>query len=77
MFAALPLVLAAACGDGANQTKDAAVPIDAGPSDASCFNDPKTYNELINACTTAVKVYKDSRPPLLKADGTLPDLPPP
>jgi hypothetical protein len=51
------------------------VQIDAGAPDASCFTDPHTYNEIINACTTAVKVYKDSHPPLLKADGSLPTLP--
>jgi hypothetical protein len=71
----LPLVFAAACGDSANSPKDAPVAIDAGPPDASCFTDPKTYNEIINACTDAVKVYKDSHPPLQHADGTLPPLP--
>jgi hypothetical protein len=76
-FAILPLVFAAACGDSGNSPKDAPAPqIDAGPPDASCFQDPHTYNEIINACTTAVKVYKDSHPALLKADGTLPALPP-
>ena len=71
---ALPLVFAAACGDDAYSPRDAA-PVDAGSPDASCFNDPKTYNEIINACTTAVKVFKDSRPPLLRPDGTVPPLP--
>lgn len=78
IFAVLPLVLAAACGDNGNSNtpRDAAVTIDAGAPDASCFTDPKTYNEIINACTTAVKVFKDSHPPLLNSDGTLPPLPP-
>lgn len=71
----LPLVFAAACGDSGNSPKDAPLPIDAGAPDASCFTDPKTYNEIINACTTAVKVFKDSRPPRQNADGSLPQLP--
>jgi hypothetical protein len=74
VFTSLPLVFAIACGDSKSAAPaDAA--IDAGPPDASCFTDPKTYNEIINACTTAVKVYKDSHPALLKADGSLPPLP--
>jgi hypothetical protein len=76
IFTVLPLVFAAACGDSGNSPKDAPAPqIDAGTPDASCFTNPQTYNEIINACTTAVKVYKESHPPLLNADGTLPDLP--
>lgn len=75
----LVLVLAAAaCGDGRSVREDAAVR-DAGidsPPDASCFTNPQTHNEIINACTTAQKIYKDSHPPLLNADGTLPPLPP-
>jgi hypothetical protein len=74
-FAVLPLVFGAACGDSGDSPKDAPAQIDAGPPDASCFTDPHTYNEIINACTSAVKVYKDSHPPLLKPDGTLPALP--
>jgi len=77
ILAVLPLVLSAACGSDGDTPKDAPVPpIDAGMPDASCFTDPHTYNEIINACTTAVKVYKDSHPPLLNPDGTLPSLPP-
>jgi hypothetical protein len=74
-FAVLPLVFGAACGDSGNSPQDAPAQVDAGTPDASCFTDPHTYNEIINACTGAVKVYKDSHPPLLKPDGTLPDLP--
>lgn len=85
LFIALPLVFAAACGDDGstnnNGPKDAAVePIDAptgGTADASCFTNPQTYTEIINGCTTAVKVFKDSHPPLLNTDGTVPALPPP
>lgn len=77
-FTVLPLVFAAACGSDSGDTpKDAPPPpIDAGAPDASCFTDPHTYSEIINACTSAVKVYKDSHPALLKPDGTLPALPP-
>jgi hypothetical protein len=72
----LALVFAAACGDSGDTPKDApAQQIDAGVADASCFNDPHTYNEIVNACTSAVKVYKDSHPALIKPDGTLPPLP--
>jgi hypothetical protein len=77
ILTALPLVFAAACGESGSATKDAA-PIDAGPStpDASCFTNPQTHNEIINACTEAQKIYKDSHPALLNPDGTLPPLPP-
>lgn len=84
IFVVLPLVFGAACGDNRGAPGDAAqappidaaVPIDA-PPDASCFTNPQTYTEIINACTTAVKVFKDSHPPLLRADGTVPPLPSP
>ena len=49
---------------------------DGGTSDASCFTNPTTYLEIINACTNATAVYKMSHPPLLNPDGTLPSLPP-
>ena len=82
-FTVLPLVFAAACGDDDNgnapkdgpATPDGPAQIDAGTPDASCFTNPQTYNEIINACTTAVKVFKDSHPPLLNPDGTLPPIP--
>jgi hypothetical protein len=72
------VLFAAACGDSAKVKEDAAVH-DAGidaPPDASCFENPQTHNEIINACTTAQKIYKESHPPLLNPDGTLPPLPP-
>jgi hypothetical protein len=76
IFPVLALVFAAACGDSGDTPKDAPAPqIDAGVADASCFNDPHTYNEIVNACTSAVKVYKGSHPALIKPDGTLPPLP--
>ena len=76
----VPLVLAAACGDNRSTPGDAPPPQpDAGTPDAmpdaACFTNPQTYNEIINACTTAVKVFKDSHPALLNPDGTVPPLP--
>ena len=73
----LLLVLLIGCGDDGASARDAG-PIDGGvdaPLDASCFTNPTTHEEIINACTTAQKIYKDSRPPLLGADGSLPPLP--
>ncbi len=46
---------------------------DGGPTD--CFTNPKTHFEIINACTSAEKVDKESNLPLLLADGGLPPLP--
>jgi hypothetical protein len=78
LLAALAL---AACGDSTSSPKDAAAHQDAGPvdgsggPDASCFTNPHSHYEIINACTGAQKVYKDSHPPLLNPDGSLPMLP--
>jgi hypothetical protein len=73
---ALSLVCAAACGDdGADQPKDAGIDAASTP-DASCFENPTTHEEIINACTTAQKVEKKPNLPLLNPDGTLPQLPP-
>jgi hypothetical protein len=82
----LALTLVGACGDDsgdppgqpdARQNSDAATGADAPPGgpDASCFMNPTTSVELLNACTTAQKIDKDdSDLPLLNADGTLPPL---
>ncbi len=43
---------------------------DGGPSD--CFTNPQTHFEIINACTTAVKISKSPTLPLLYPDGGLP-----
>jgi hypothetical protein len=80
IFATLSLAFAAACGDDSATPKDAAVvhdaPTDGGTgADASCFNDPHTNNEIINACTTAQKIYVNDRPALQLPDGGLPPLP--
>ena len=78
IFLTLALVFAAACGDDGSPTN---MPIDAAPDapgfvEPPCFmGTPVTHEEIINACTTAQKIYKTSKPPLLKPDGTLPPLP--
>ncbi len=79
-FSTLMLAFAPACSDDANTSpkKDAGVVIDAPPSsgpDANCFTNPQTHEEIINACTSAQKIYKSTTLPLLNADGTLPALP--
>lgn len=74
IFAVLPLVLVAACGDNAKNAPADAPVLDAGPP--PCFTNPQSYNEIINACTDAVQIFKDSHPPLLNPDGSLPPLPP-
>ena len=74
----LLLVVAVGCGGESNVKQDAG-PADAAVDptpDASCFENPQTHHEIINACTTAQKIYKDSHPPLINSDGTLPALPP-
>ena len=70
VFLSLVVVLAAACGDDGPPLQD-----DARPPDASCFTNPTTHLEIINACTTAEKIYKDPELPLLLPDGGLPPLP--
>jgi hypothetical protein len=78
LFVSLALVFATACSDdgGSETPKDAAV--DAPPTpDAGCFaGTPTTHLEIINACTSAQKIYKNSHPALMAPDGTLPALPP-
>lgn len=81
LFLAVSLVLLGACGDDGGATPEDAPRSDAGVDasstpDASCFTNPQTHNEIINACTTAQKIFKDSTPPLLNPDGSLPALPP-
>lgn len=46
---------------------------DAAASD--CVLDPQTHEEIINACTDAVKIAKSPALPLLLPDGGLPPLP--
>ena len=56
----------------------AAVPADLGSpasDDMSCYTQPTTHLEILNACTSAQSVSKQPVLPLLRADGTLPPLP--
>jgi hypothetical protein len=80
IFSALALAFAAGCGEDNPVHKDAAVhddaPVDAGGGlDASCFTNPQTHYEIINACTTAQKIPVQGRPALEAADGGLPATP--
>jgi hypothetical protein len=83
LVALAPAVLAA-CGSSNHVTIDAAPadaapgPADApeGPPDASCFTNPQTHREIINACTTAQSQDKHPTLPLQYSDGGLPPLPP-
>lgn len=77
IFTTLVLAFAGACGkDSTNSPKDAAPVYDAGSTpDASCFTNPQTHEEIINACTDAQKIYKNPTLPLLGSDGSLPPLP--
>ena len=74
---ALALVFAAACGhnSGNNQQDGGVQDGPSGPPDASCFTNPTTHYEIINACTNAQQIFKNTRPPLQNPDGTLPPLP--
>jgi len=79
ILAVLPLAFVIGCGEDGATHKDAGVhdaPVDAGGgTDASCFTDPHTHYEIINACTTAQKIYKPGRPALVLPDGGLPATP--
>ncbi len=78
LFLALALVFTAACGDDGAARKDAGgdgPPGDAGTPDADCFTNPRTHEEIINACTTAQKITKTPTLPLLLPDGGLPPVP--
>jgi hypothetical protein len=48
---------------------------DAGGGNSACYKEPKTHDEIINACTDAEKIVKVVNMPLLEADGSLPPLP--
>ena len=74
----IPIFVLAACGGNGNGTPGDARPADApmtGPPDASCFMNPQTHYEIINACTNAQAVDKQPNLPLLLPDGGLPPLP--
>lgn len=74
MLLVLTTVFAIGCGDSKHDTGPMDAGIDA-PPDASCFDHPQTHNEIINACTSAQKIYVTAKPPLQNADGSLPPLP--
>ena len=77
IFLAVSLAFAAACGNSSSAPKDAGIdaPVVDSGTDASCFTNPQTHYEIINACTTAQKVYKPGNPALQLPDGGLPALP--
>ena len=54
-------------GEDAGQEPEASVP--------DCVDDPRTHDEIINACTDAEKIEKHPDLPLLLEDGGLPPLP--
>ena len=82
---ALSIAPLAACGSNNNNPADARVitnPPDAmvdaaaPPADANCISAPAdNSNDLMNACTDAVKVAKNPTLPLVLSDGGLPTLP--
>lgn len=43
--------------------------------DADCFNNPMTHIQIINACTTSMRVAKPTNPNLPFVNGMLPPLP--
>lgn len=76
LLLALSLASTAACGEGGGaQPRDAGVDA-TGTPDAPCFENPTTHGEIINACTTAQRVFKRPNLPLVNQDGSLPPLPP-
>ena len=82
LFLSLAFVVACSDNKPPSQQSDAAIPTDAGidgppgaTADANCFMNPTTHVEIINACTTAQQIFKDSHPPLTLPDGGLPSLP--
>ena len=78
LFMSLAFVFVAACGDNGGTVKPVDAGVDTGPApDAACFaGTPTTHEEIINACTSAQKIYKNSHPAKLNPDGSLPPLPP-
>jgi len=60
-------------GVDAGPGTDGGTGADGGPSD--CVQNPHTHDEIINACTDAVKITKNPTLPLLLPDGGLPPLP--
>jgi hypothetical protein len=67
--------------DTPHETIDSGSPPDSGGADSAtdagptCFMNPRTHFEIINACTDAQSFDKNPRLPLLQPDGSLPPLP--
>jgi len=76
------MALGVGCGDDGvtKQPIDAAPLHDAGsdtPVTPACFSGtPTTHEQIINACTSAQGIEKNTHPALLNSDGSLPMLPP-
>lgn len=78
LFIILSLALVACGDDNPGTPADAGVDaslVDAG-LDASCFTNPQTHAEILNACVTWQHVDKTPVTPLRNSDGSLPTLPP-
>ncbi|MBL0216092.1 MAG: hypothetical protein IPQ07_19695 [Myxococcales bacterium] len=81
IFSVALMALGASCGDDGTQppVHDAHPVVDAAvdASTTACFaGTPTTHEQIINACTNAQEIFKDTHPPLQHADGSLPALPP-
>jgi len=50
------------------------LPVDSGSGVKDCFDNPKTHEEIINACTDAAKIDKKPVLPRLGPNGELPPL---
>ena len=62
--------------DAGTSFGDASMTLDAGADGPSCFTNPQTYLEIINACTDAEAIDKtDDLSPMSLADGGLQPLP--
>lgn len=69
LVSAFFLLLAAGCADDDEPAADGAA---GKANEPECFESPTTHQEIINACTTALKVKKTPRLKLLNPDGSLP-----
>ena len=75
------MALGVGCGDdGVTKPAQDAAPLHDARIDAvppPCFSGtPTTHEQIINACTSAQQIFKNTHPPLLQPDGSLPALPP-
>lgn len=71
---AQPSTTTTSTGNNPGTTPDGGPAVDdAGPTD--CIQNPQTHDEIINACTDAVKIAKNPQLPLQYPDGGLPTPP--